>query len=111
MMPLLVVAAVVLVSGALCAALLVAPIGERRPGLVRGVAWAMWTAAGYLAAAAVVIAAVRLGSGVLARSETGGAFLVIIVGGLLVTTAVCLLGLFGLWASIPGRTRRRGSVR
>ena len=45
----------------LCAALLVAPVGERRPRLVRGGAWALWMAAGFLAASAVVVAIVRLG--------------------------------------------------
>ena len=110
MIQLLLTASAILLAGALCAALLVAPVGERRPQLVRGGAWALWTAAGFLAASAVVVAIVRLSSG-LTRSDTGAAVLVIAFGGVLVATVVCLLGLFGFWAAIRRRTQRPDPVR
>lgn len=105
MIQLVCTAAGTLLAGAFCAALLVAPVGERRPRLVRGGAWALWIIAGLLAASAVGAGVIGLCVRTAARTDSIGAFVLMVVGALVAATSVCLLGLYGFWAAIRRRTR------
>lgn len=100
-------AVALLLAGSVVSALIASHAGQRRrrSAVLTGT-YVLWSTAGALAIAAMATAVLRLINGGLSKQAVALAAIESIVGLLVTTVAVCLLGYFGFWSTIRRGWRR-----